>query len=286
MKFDIQEIIKIRRRLHQYPEYAWDETITSDILLEYFRNKFPIKLTTNIADSPSFAVQFRGVVTGKKVMIRCELDALPIKEDMKIPHRSLHKGLSHKCGHDGHMAVMCGLADIFHDKPLIKGEVMIVFQSAEETGEGAAHVLDDIKDCSDAGIIDFNPDYIFAMHNLPGYPLGQIIVKEGGFASASEGMIIKLKGASSHAAEPEKGRNPALAIADIIRTLHDTEGFYNDLPPGCKAVVIDINMGEEDFGISPGDAVLMVTLRAPSDDDITVLRERLRGEIKKLTKEY
>src|SRR5690606_35881140 len=99
------------------------------------------------------------------ILIRCELDALPIKETNDFEYRSVERNISHKCGHDGHMAIVAGLAAVLGKNRPKKGRVVLLFQPAEENGAGAVQVLKDKK------FKKITPDYVFALHNLPGYPL-------------------------------------------------------------------------------------------------------------------
>src|SRR5699024_2334052 len=156
---------------------------------------------------------YEGDEEGSTVMIRCELDALPIAEENDIEYKSTHEGNGHKCGHDGHMAILCGVAKCLEAERPAKGKVQLLLQPAEETGEGAARMLDDKT------FKKFNPDVIFALHNVPGFETHQIVCREGVFAAASEGLIVRFKGATSHAAQPEEGRSPALAMAQLVQLL-------------------------------------------------------------------
>jgi metal-dependent amidase/aminoacylase/carboxypeptidase family protein len=144
----------------------------------------------------------------------------------------------------------------------------LLFQPAEETGEGAERMLNDEK------LKAHMPDYIFALHNIPGAEEGSIIVNDGVFAMASVGMVIKFTGISTHAAHPEKGISPAKAISRIIMGM---EGV-NDAPgyEGLAfATVIHSKLGEAAFGTQPGDGTLMLTLRAKTDSDIGKLKQNI-----------
>jgi amidohydrolase len=201
-------------------------------------------------------------------MARCELDALPINESMDIPYCSEVKGVSHKCGHDGHMTIMSGLAQQFQNRRPGRGSVILLFQPAEETGHGARKVLDDDK------FKRLSPDYIVALHNLPGFKLGQVIIKNGVFASASIGLRIKLMGNTSHAGEPEKGNSPAPAVAQLIQVLSSIPQFHTSLHEAAQITVIHAGVGEVAFGTSPGEGHVMATLRAYSREVIERLTEK------------
>jgi metal-dependent amidase/aminoacylase/carboxypeptidase family protein len=125
---------------------------------------------------------------------------------------------------------------------------------------GAEKVINDPK---------FNaiqPDYVFAIHNLPGFPLNQVILSKRNFAAASTGMIIRLHGKTSHAAEPEKGQSPARAVAKIIQELETLPEKPSDQQSFALLTIIHANIGDVAFGTTPGEAVVMATLRAFEDE--------------------
>jgi amidohydrolase len=257
----------LRRMLHRRPEVSGQEKNTSETIRSVLAALHPDEIVTGIGGHGLAAV-YAGEVEGPRVLVRCELDALPIPETLDIPHRSKSQGVSHKCGHDGHMTMLVGLAERLCAKRPARGSVVLLYQPAEETGEGAQRVLRDPK--CDA----ICPDYVLALHNLPGYALGQVVVREGVFASASSGLRIHLQGDTSHAAEPEAGRSPALAVAQLIQTLSAIPQFYTPLHESAQATVIHARLGEVAFGTSPGEADVMVTLRSHAQDIIDLLADR------------
>jgi amidohydrolase len=204
--------------------------------------------------------KFEGASSGPNILVRCELDGLPISESIEISHGSKNKGISHKCGHDGHMAILAGLALRLKTSKPESGSVSLLFQPAEETGQGARLVLDDNK------FKQFEPDIVLALHNLPGYEMGCVILKDNIFASASTGVRINLEGKTSHAGEPEEGNSPALAVAQLIQVLSSIPQFHTSLYQAAKVTIINARIGEVAFGTSPGEGDVMATLRAYSQD--------------------
>ena len=161
MKQSLEHLIEIRKKLHRNPELSGNEKDTSKLIKSLMITYRPDRIIEGLGGF-GLAVVFNGKQAGPSVMFRCELDALPILENSKIPHQSDNHGVAHKCGHDGHMTIMIGLAEaIFHDPPE-KGRVILLFQPAEENGEGALAVIRDNK------FRDIEPEYIFALHNLHG----------------------------------------------------------------------------------------------------------------------
>ncbi|MCG8411140.1 MAG: amidohydrolase [Bacteroidales bacterium] len=272
--FDLDRIIKIRQELHANPELSDNEFITAERIVHFLSELNHTKLIRGIGGN-GIACIFEGIDKGPSVLFRCDMDALPINEINDFDYKSKNEGVSHKCGHDGHMAIMLGLAQSISNTPPTKGQVVLLFQPAEETGQGASRVLNDSK------FNNLEIDYVFALHNLPGYPLGNIIVKEDTFAAASKGMIIKLHGKTSHAGEPQDGISPAIAMADIIKKLNLVvqENTFSEF---TLITIIHAQLGEIAFGTSPGHAHVMATLRTYSNTDmdkLTLIAEHIANEI-------
>lgn len=174
----IQEIQEVRRELHSRPELSGQESGTAERLAGLLRQLRPDLLLDGLGGAGLAAV-FDSGREGPGVLFRAELDALPISENNDFSYRSQREGVSHKCGHDGHMAILLGLAHALARKPPAKGRAILVFQPAEEVGAGAESML------SDSRFEQLLPiDYAFALHNLPGFPLGQVAIKKGAFTAA------------------------------------------------------------------------------------------------------
>lgn len=243
------------------------ENSTSATILNYITGYEPDRLITNLGGN-GIAAEFAGSKSGPRILLRCDMDALPINEIMDIPHNSVTDGVSHKCGHDGHVAILTGVAARLHDNRPARGSVVLLFQPAEETGEGARRVITDSK------FVEINPDFAFALHNLPGFPLGSIILKDGVFASASRGIVVELTGVPSHASEPHTGRNPALAVAQLIEAFANLSQTPVSTDDSAIATVIHARVGEIAFGTSPCEGCVMATLRARSIEAIDTISER------------
>ncbi|WP_165313475.1 amidohydrolase [Vibrio ziniensis] len=247
---------EFRRELHQFPELSNHEHQTARRVEEVFKKFRPDETVTSLGGH-GVAFIFNGAEEGPTTLIRCELDALPIEECNNFAHRSVHQGVSHKCGHDGHMAIVTALGEELCENKLKSGRVILAFQPAEETGEGAIGMV------NDPAFATYVPDFAFALHNYPGLSLGHVAVKVGSFNCASRGMIIRLKGKTSHAAHPENGVSPALAMCSIIESL---TALPQTLTQTSWVTVIHANLGEIAFGTSPGDAVVMATLRSETNE--------------------
>ena len=264
------ELLELRHSLHREPELAGAENRTAEVIQGFLQKKNPDMLLTGIGGNGILAV-FQGSEPGIEILLRCDMDAVPVAEELSLTYNSVNHGVAHKCGHDGHMAIMAGVASRFSKTPPQKGRVLLLFQPAEETGSGARMVLEDIK------FKDFNPDMVLALHNLPGFPMGSVITTTGPFAEASKGLVVRLKGKSSHAGEPLLGISPAPAVASLITGFEDL--CVHDR--GVLVTLIHVVVGEEAFGTSPGEAVVMATLRAPTEE----LMESLSDSVIALVRE-
>lgn len=264
---DIDRLKETRRQLHAIAELSGEEQDTSAYIRDFMEKAGADYITGGIGGHGLLA-GFKAGNEGPVLLLRCELDALPIPDDIEADYVSAKEGTGHKCGHDGHMAILCGVAKVLGQGLLKSGQVMLLFQPAEETGEGAERVLKDEK------FTDIKPDYVFALHNLPGYEKNSIVVREGTFAAASTGFIARFRGQTSHAAHPEEGRSPAPAVAQLIQSLSALPQLESSLDEPAKCTVIHARLGERAFGTSPGEAEVMATLRTYSDHRLEKLKER------------
>lgn len=262
----IDDAVALRHQLHARPEISNRETGTATAIVEFVRDHHPDEVITGLGGTGVAAV-YRGAAPGPTLLFRSELDALPIDEPNAFSHRSRHAHVSHKCGHDGHMSMVAAIAPLLMRAPLARGRVVLLFQPAEETGEGAAAVRRDPR----FGAIA--PDYSFAIHNMPGYPLHQVLTRAGTFAMASVGMQTRLAGRSSHASQPELGVSPAFVVAKLLGEL-PTLGDTSDIDRFRLVTLTHATLGERSFGISPGIATVLATLRAARDEDLHALRAR------------
>ncbi|HOI87114.1 MAG TPA: amidohydrolase [Lentimicrobium sp.] len=259
-------LLEFRHELHKHPELSGREKMTARRIREILEGTMPDLLVSGVGGHGVVAV-FDSGNPGPVVLFRADMDALPIGEKADFPHASVNPGVSHKCGHDGHTAILAGFAEYVSECRPKRGKLILVFQPAEETGRGAKAMLEH------RAMKSLKPNYSFALHNLPGYPEDSVVVRTGTFAAASKGMVIRLKGKTSHASEPEKGKSPASVMAGLMVDLPRLSGNGNtgDYDDYVLLTLIHGNLGTPAFGTSPGDAVLMVTLRAYLDADMEKL---------------
>ncbi|MCV2894009.1 amidohydrolase [Lentibacter sp. XHP0401] len=262
---ELTQLIEWRRELHMYPEVSGEEAETAARVLNMLKPSKPDEVVPGLGGHGVAAVYDSGA-PGPTVMLRCELDALPIEEVGAPAYKSTIAGKGHLCGHDGHMAILAAVAGWLGRMRPERGRVILLFQPAEEDGSGAQKVLDDPR------FEGLAPDYAFALHNFPGLPLGHAALAAGPMNCASRGMKAKLHGRTSHASEPENGVSPAQALAQLLEQLPrlGTGGDVTD-PAFSLATVTHARLGEPAFGVAPGYGEIWVTLRTQKDATMEAL---------------
>lgn len=258
LPLDVGKLTQLRRSLHRMPELSGAEAGTAEHIVKTLAGYRPDRVLTGLGGDGVAAV-FDSGVEGPTVLFRAELDGLPIAELPGVAWGSEIEGRGHLCGHDGHMAILCGLGSRMADQPPLRGRVVLMFQPAEETGAGAAAV---IADPDFAAIV---PDYAFALHNLPGVPLGHVGVRGGAFNFASEGLAIRLTGKTAHASQPEAGVSPAAVMCALISVLPGLPARLGIAPQDALVTLVHAELGEAAFGIAPGEAEVWATIRSISD---------------------
>lgn len=205
------EFVKIRRELHKIPELGFQEVKTQRFLLDYIKTLPQERLEVKTWKTGLF-VKVHGTNPTKTIGYRADIDGLPITEETNYSFQSQHEGLMHACGHDMHMAIGLGVLTYFAQHE-IKDNVLFIFQPAEEGPGGAQPMLQ-----SDI-MKEWLPDFIFALHVAPEYPVGSIAVKEGLlFANTSE-LFIDLKGKGGHAAYPHTTNDMVVAACQLVSQL-------------------------------------------------------------------
>ncbi len=267
---DVRELTEFRRELHQYPELSGNEVETAQRIVDALTPLSPNRVVTELGGHGVAAV-FDSGVAGPTVLFRAELDALPIQEISDNPWVSKVPGHGHLCGHDGHMTMLLALGRMLAERPTAVGRVVLMFQPSEEDGRGARAVVADKK------FEDLRPDYAFAIHVEPGRPFGFVSTRVGLMNCASQGLAISFVGKTAHAACPQEGVSPAMCIAQLIPALN-TLSLADELNDQFRLVTVThVQMGEPTFGIAPGEARLLVTLRTATDEALHALDEAARN---------
>lgn len=255
----LSDIIAFRHVLHRRPEVSGEEAETADAIVAELKKTRADEIISGLGGHGVAAV-YRGLQDGPTVMIRSELDALPIQEISELPYRSEIPGKGHLCGHDGHSSTLLALGMGLGERRPARGRVVLLFQPSEENGAGAAAVIADPKFASIA------PDMVLSQHNFPGLPLGFVALKDGAVNCATRGMKITFSGKTAHAASPEEGIAPTLAIAQLLGALSAMGNGTVVNENFRQATVTHAFIGDENFGISPGYGEIWVTLRTMTDE--------------------
>lgn len=267
-------LTEIRHQLHRLAEPSGEEVRTQTFLLEQLRALSPSRIET-FSNSTSLLVVFDGKEPGATLLFRGDFDAVRVEETIDVPYASETAGVAHKCGHDGHAAILLGLARDLHQRPPVRGRVLLFFQAAEETGDGARQLIE-------TGVLDrYTPDRVFALHNIPGEKLGTVLGKPGSFTCSVVSCEIVLKGRSAHAAEPLKAISPypaARSITDKLLSLNNYDMHKEDYR---LLTLVEFKVGEEAYGVAAGDGVLRFTLRAKEDARL----QQTKAELVRIVKE-
>jgi amidohydrolase len=257
-KAQLEKLTHIRKTLHAHPEVSENEFETQKRILTFLAKE--TKASTKKIGKTGVIASFESSLPGPTLLIRGDIDALPITETNTFVHKSTTAGISHKCGHDGHTTILLGLAQLLSERTISRGKIRLLFQPAEENGKGAEAVLADDEFKKES------IDYVFALHNLPGYNTHEIVVKENEFTGNVKSIIIKLTGKTAHAAEPEKGHNPSMVISEILafanRITHNKPAdadFFLMTP-------VYATLGDLAYGISAGYGEVHFTIRSWSTD--------------------
>lgn len=271
-------IESLRHKLFKNAELSGQEKETNKIINKFLEKTNPDVHLKNVGGYGIVAI-YKGAEDGKNILLRADIDGLNIP--MNIGQRTTDNGQhSHRCGHDGHAAILCGVAMRLGKKRPAKGNVILLFQPAEETGEGAQAVINDLQ------FRDLKIDAAFALHNLPGYAKHQIVIKKDCFASASLGLKLIFDGKTSHASQPEKGNNPQ----KVVMTLLDVfQKKYENLKKDKYHTILTVThvvVGEETFGVTPGHAEIWMTLRSQDDIALQSLTESTIDLCEYISKEY
>lgn len=264
----------IRHQLHQLAEPSGAEVFTQQFIINALSGFEPTHIHV-FQNSLNLLAVYDFGPGGSTILIRGDFDAVRVPETLDLPYASRTPGVSHKCGHDGHTTILLGLAEQLHLHPLPKGRVLLFFQAAEETGEGAGKLLE-------TGILEkYRPSKVYALHNIPGAPLGAVVCKEGSFTCSVISCDIELHGRTAHAAEPLKAVSPypaAKAIADRLLAMNRYDMGQDDFR---LLTLVEFRIGEPAYGVAAGHGVLRFTIRAKDDE----LLQQTRAEVERIAEE-
>lgn len=244
---------KYRRDFHAHPEIGFQEVRTAGIVADELK-KLGIEVTTGIAKTGVVGI-IEGRQPGPVLLIRFDMDALPITEETEVEYASQNPGVMHACGHDGHTAVGLTVAKILHRyQDQWAGTVKLVFQPAEEGLGGAKLMVEE-------GVLENpKPDYALSMHVWNDQPLGQIAATPGPMMAAAEVVKIKITGKGAHGASPHLGHDPILAAAQVVSAVQSIVARNVDPLEAAVVSITAINGGTA-FNVIPPSVELKGTIR-------------------------
>ena len=212
---DRNKFYRIREELHRHPELSGQEKHTIQYIRQVLQEFQPSRIHP-LEKGHGLVAEYSFPGEGPTLLFRADIDAVAIAEKSPLPYCSENPGIAHKCGHDGHTTMLLMLAGFLYDHPLERGRILLLFQPAEENGQGAQLVL------QDPWFRQQKIDRAFALHNLPGYPFSTIICRTGSFTCSVISCTITFTGKTAHAAEPEKAVSPT---APLLHILHLSESW-------------------------------------------------------------
>jgi amidohydrolase len=246
-----QETVEFRRRIHQNPELLYQEHETS-ALVEAELRLLGLDVTTGIAETGVVALLRGGL--GKTVLLRADMDALPIEEVADLPYRSQNHGVMHACGHDAHTAMLLTAAKVLTArKEHVMGTIKFMFQPAEEGGRGAYKMIED-------GVLE-DVDAAFALHVDAVNYAGSLAMRRGASQASADRFAITVKGKGGHAGYPHETVDPVVICAQTVTTLQTV--ISRETPPWAPTV---ITIGKIEAGtinnVIPTTATILGTMRA------------------------
>ncbi|WP_043619666.1 M20 aminoacylase family protein [Ensifer sp. ZNC0028] len=264
----LEEIVAIRRDLHQHPELAFQEKRTSGLIADLLVS-WGYEVSRGIAGTGIVATLQRG--SGNRAIgLRADMDALPIEEATGLAYASRHKGVMHACGHDGHTAILLAAARFLASEGRFDGTLRLIFQPAEEIGAGARKMLSE-------GLFErFPVDAIFGLHNWPGVPAGRFGFVEGPAMASVDQANITVVGKGGHGAEPHLTVDPVLATASLITALQSLVSRNVD-PQHMAVVTVGSIHGGQASNVIPESVSVKLTLRAFNNDVRRLLGERVQA---------
>jgi hippurate hydrolase len=261
------EMLDWRRRLHERPELAFEETETAAFVAERLRS-LNIDVTEGIGGTGVVGRLSKGT-SDRRIGLRADMDALAITEANTFAHASRHKGRMHACGHDGHTAMLLGAAAQLARSNRFNGTVTFIFQPAEENGKGAQTMLDD-------GLFErFPVDAVFAMHNLPGLEPGAFAVRPGAMMACEDTFEIRIDGRGAHAALPHRAIDPIVIGAEIVTALQTITSRNLDALDNAVVSVTDFDVAAT-RNILPGDVTLRGDCRSFCPEVQACIESRMR----------
>ncbi|QVQ25371.1 M20 aminoacylase family protein [Achromobacter deleyi] len=265
---NLDEIVALRRDIHMHPELCYEEHRTAKVVADTLRG-WGIETHTGIAKTGVVGVIRRGT-SDRAIMLRADMDALPMQEENQFDHRSRHDGKMHGCGHDGHTAMLLAAAQHLQTAGGFDGTVYLCFQPAEEGGAGGRAMIQD-------GLFTRFPcEAVFGMHNWPGLPAGSFGVCSGPMMAAANGFKITVKGKGGHAAAPQDCNDPVPALFAIGQSLQTILTRSKRPLDAAVLSITQVQAGGSVINVIPNSAWLGGSVRAYSTDVVDLIERRMK----------
>lgn len=266
------EVITIRRDLHAHPELGFRETRTAGIVAERLRT-LGYEVHDGIATTGVVGM-LRGGEPGRTIMLRADMDALPLREERDHAYRSQNDGTMHACGHDGHVAMLLGAATLLAQRRAeIAGTVALVFQPAEEGLGGAQAMVEE-------GLIDrFGIERAYGLHLFSKYPTGVLAFREGPLYASSDSIEIEIQGVGGHGSAPHEAIDPIYTAAEFITSVQQVVSRKVD-PLQPAVVTIGAIHGGTTHNVIPRTCTMLGTVRAFDDGVRAAMPERIENVLR------
>ena len=256
-----------RRYLHQHPELGTDCFNTAAYVVERLREFGITEIHEGIAKTGLVAL-IHGQAPGPVIGLRADMDALPILEASGVDHASLIPGKMHACGHDGHTAMLLGAAKYLAETRNFAGTVALIFQPAEETGGGAEVMVAE-------GMMDlFAIEQVYAIHNVPGTPVGEFYTTPGPIMAAVDTFHIEVTGKGGHGAMPHDTRDPVVAAVGIVQAIQTISSRNHYALDDLVISVTQIHTGSA-HNVIPETAYINGTIRTFAKPVLAMVRSRM-----------
>jgi amidohydrolase len=274
------DIAAWRRDIHTHPELLFEVHRTAGLVADKLKSFGVDEIVTGLGRTGVVGIiHGKTNESGKTVGLRADMDALPITEATDKPYASTNQGLMHACGHDGHTAMLLGAARYLAETRNFDGTIAVIFQPAEEGGGGGREMVED-------GIMErFDISEVFGMHNMPGIPLGQFAIREGGIMAGTDEFIIDIEGHGGHAAMPHLAVDPVIVSAHIITGLQTL--VSRNVNPIRQAVlsVTTVNAGTA-HNVIPRTSRLTGTVRTLDEDVRGQMEEGMKRLVPQLAQSF
>ena len=252
-KEEVQQLAGWRRDFHAHPELAYQESRTAEVAAAHLKS-CGYEVSTGIGTTGVVGL-LKGGATGKTVMLRADMDCLPLTEENDVPYRSQNPGKMHACGHDGHTAALMTAAKKLQEmRGSLRGNVKIVFQPAEEGGNGAARMI------RDGALLNPKVDAAFGLHLWNDQPVGKIALNPGALMAGVHSFELTVRGKGGHGAAPHQAVDAVVAAAQVINSLQTVVSRNVDPLETAVVTVGSVHAGDA-FNIIPETAVLRGTVR-------------------------